>query len=284
MPRRDDDDDSGAIWDALGRGTAAGRAVFNLYNGDCNGKAYGSFANEFNRRQMACSDPSTRRLAPAVEEALKKDEHLLSSKRLSAAKVRHPRNFKGRPDPTDEEAEALAFAAARRVRPSVRPRAVIDRENARAPVDGPPAPTRRLIGEAGKLRFQRLREFNGTLPEENPALRATVSKPNHDERSESEVARMERMFDTLAGEIDERETFLDTMRGAGRADEFETHIRAEIAERVHQLRRLDRYIRESEATTRRGSVEARTAGLGDGGNQTERAPENASARRPVRLG
>ena len=254
MPRRDDDDDSGAIWDALGRGTAAGRAVFNLYNGDCNGKAYGSFANEFNRRQMACSDPSTRRLAPAVEEALKKDEHLLSSKRLSAAKVRRPRNFKGRPDPTDEEAEALAFAAARRVRPSVRPRAVIDRENARAPVDGPPAPTRRLIGEAGKLRFQRLREFNGTLPEENPALRATVSKPNHDERSESEVARMERMFDTLAGEIDERETFLDTMRGAGRADEFETHIRAEIAERVHQLRRLDRHAREGR---RRDGVRSR---------------------------
>ena len=95
---------------------------------------------------------------------------------------------------------------------------------------------------------------------------------------------MERMFDTLAGEIDERETFLDVMRSAGRADEFETHIRAEIAERVHQLRRLDRHIREREATTRRGSVEARTAGTGDGGNQTERAQENASARRPVRLG
>ena len=39
MPRRDasyddDDDDDGEIpWDALGRGTAAGRALFNLYNG-----------------------------------------------------------------------------------------------------------------------------------------------------------------------------------------------------------------------------------------------------------
>ena len=284
MPRRDDDDDSGAIWDALGRGTAAGRAVFNLYNGDCNGKAYGSFANEFNRRQMACSDPSTRRLAPAVEEALKKDEHLLSSKRLSAAKVRRPRNFKGRPDPTDEEAEALAFAAARRVRPSVRPRAVIDRENARAPVDGPPAPTRRLIGEAGKLRFQRLREFNGTLPEENPALRATVSKPNHDERSESEVARMERMFDTLAGEIDERETFLDTMRGADEpTSSRHTSEPKSPSASTNSEDSIDTYAR---ARRRRDGVRSRLEprASATGGTKPNERRKNASARRPVRLG
>ena len=80
MPRRsayDDDDDDGEMpWDALGRGTAAGRALFNLYNGDASGKRYGNLSNTYNVQRMKHSDPATRRLPPQVEEAIKKESEI----------------------------------------------------------------------------------------------------------------------------------------------------------------------------------------------------------------
>ena len=47
MPRRyiyadEDKDDDELIWDALGRGSAAGRHLYNLYNGNTDGKRFGN--------------------------------------------------------------------------------------------------------------------------------------------------------------------------------------------------------------------------------------------------
>ena len=50
---------------------------------------------------------------------------------------------------------------------------------------------------------------------------------------------MEELFQAIVGEIEEREGFLDEMRAHGRGDRYEHAIRAEIAERVNQLRGLD---------------------------------------------
>jgi|AntAceMinimDraft_12_1070368.scaffolds.fasta_scaffold436940_1 hypothetical protein len=66
MPHRgaydDDGDDGGeeAPWDALGRGTPAGRALFNLYNGDTGGKTHGNSSSAYNVR----SDPQSSSLSP----------------------------------------------------------------------------------------------------------------------------------------------------------------------------------------------------------------------------
>jgi hypothetical protein len=51
----------------------------------------------------------------------------------------------------------------------------------------------------------------------------------------------------VALEIEEREVFLAEMRTAGIGARYETAIRAEIAERVQTLRRLDGTIRAEEA-------------------------------------
>ena len=59
MPRRDEDEDT--PWDALGRGTPAGRALFNLYNGDAKGKGYGNALNRHNMDRMAYADPGSKR-------------------------------------------------------------------------------------------------------------------------------------------------------------------------------------------------------------------------------
>ena len=254
MPRRrdddDDDDDEKALWDALGRGTAAGRAVFNLYSGDNGGKEYGAFANDFNRLQMRVSDPATRRAPPEVEEAVKKENAIASAARTTHARVRRPTNFTGAPPLTDAEAVRASFEKSKARRPGVRPKALSDLENAarREEAPLPPAPSRRLIGEQGKLRFQRLREFNGRLPEEQPENVADARRA----RTESAKPRTTRetaetLFSQVAVEIEERETFLAEMRAAGIGARYETAIRAEIAERVQTLRRLDGTIRAEEA-------------------------------------
>ena len=142
MPRRrdddDDDDDEKALWDALGRGTAAGRAVFNLYSGDNGGKEYGAFANDFNRLQMRVSDPATRRAPPEVEEAVKKENAIASAARTTHARVRRPTNFTGAPPLTDAEAVRASFEKSKARRPGVRPKALSDLENAARREEAPP--------------------------------------------------------------------------------------------------------------------------------------------------
>jgi len=261
MPRRDDDseDDSGALWDALGRGTAAGRAVFNLYSGDAGGKQYGAFANDFNRLQMRVSDPATRRAPPDVEEALKKRDAIACAARATHALVRRPTNFTGRAPLSEAEALRASFERSKTRRPAVRPRALSDLENAarRNEVQIPPAPTRRLIGEEGKSRFQRLREFNGRLPEEHPAsVPAGSSGRLGDSGRAASTTRgeappkqtAEALFDAVAEEIEARESFLRDMRAFGEGARYESIIKGEIAERVRLLRKLDAYVRDDEET------------------------------------
>ena len=56
------------------------------------------------------------------------------------------------------------------------------------------------------------------------------------------------MFDDVANEIEEREVFMREMRAAGAGRKHEHAVKAEIAERVSQLRRVDAMIRDLEAS------------------------------------
>lgn len=250
MPRRDADDDAGALWDALGRDTAAGRAVFNLYSGDTSGKQYGAFANDFNRVVMTSSDPASRRAPPSVEQSLKKSDAIAAAARATHLRVRRPGNFKGNAPLTEAQAVKEQFEHAKRNhRPAVRPKLVSELENERRRVEVPfvPAPSRRLIGEEGKLRFQRLREFNGRLPEEQAWAKPMRDEPKPKEKKNiTAKEQAETLFGQVVREIEEREQFLLEMTSAGRGASYETAIKAEISERVRTLKKLDSTIRREE--------------------------------------
>ena len=111
-----------------------------------------------------------------------------------------------------------------------------------------PAPSRPLMGEAEKTRLQRLREFNGKLPEENqPVVKIKRREPEEERVYKNDYEVLEDMFERLTEEIREREEFLDEMRAAGRGEQHETAIKAEIATRVGHLRMLDKKIKQREA-------------------------------------
>lgn len=254
MPRRsaydDDDDDDEMPWDALGRGTAAGRALFNLYNGDASGKRYGNLSNNYNVQRMKQSDPSTRRLPPQVEEAIKKEAEVTMNKTKSRVSVPVPT---GRRHLTEAEETELSFLRAKYATKCRKGEAEIKAEMAADPehLRPVPAPSRPLMGEAEKTRLQRLREFNGKLPEENqPVIKIKRrGEPEEERVYKNDYEVLEDMFAKVSDEIREREEFLDEMRAAGRGEQHETAIKAEIATRVGQLRMLDKKIkqRESEA-------------------------------------
>ena len=251
MPRRDasyddDDDDDGEMpWDALGRGTAAGRALFNLYNGDTTGKRYGNLSNNYNVNRMKHGDPSAKRLPPQLEESLKKDAEIHANKVKSRVSVPVPT---GRRHLTEHEETELSFMRAKYATRCRKGESEIKAEMDADPEWARPAPqpSRPLMGDAEKLRLQRLREFNGKLPEEH---QAPMTKKKHQEtpQYDNDYAILEDMFGKVTQEIEEREEFLAEMRAAGRGEKHETAIKSEIAVRVAQLRKLDIKIKQREA-------------------------------------
>ena len=83
-------------------------------------------------------------------------------------------------------------------------------------------------------------QVNGRPPEVvRPQKLSERSKVKEQPRRKTQREQLEELFDAVVGEIEEREAFLHEMRAHGRGDRYEHAIRAEIAERVNQLRGLD---------------------------------------------
>ena len=95
--------------------------------------------------------------------------------------------------------------------------------------------------------MQRLREFNGKLPEEQAWVKPVTKRDEaKTERNVNTKAQAEVLFSQVVSEIEERETFLADMTRAGRGQQYETAIKAEIGERVRTLKKLDVTIRREE--------------------------------------
>lgn len=212
----------------------------------------GNANSAYNVRQMKAADPTSKRLPPRVEEALKKEAESAASRSRSRVNVPAPT---GRRPLTEAEETELSFMRAKyavRCRRGEREiRAEMEAEKAAALARPPPQPTRQLIGDAEKTRLQRLREFNGRLPEENqapaPLKKKSIPALEEERAYANDREILEDMFDKITAEIEEREAFLAEMTAAGVREKHETAIRAEIATRVGQLRRLDKQIKEREA-------------------------------------
>jgi hypothetical protein len=127
MPRRyiyadEDKDDEQLIWDALGRGSAAGRHLYNLYNGNTDGKRFGNMQSAYNGEVESRKTAEERRLPMEVEDAIKRDEAFLRSSTLKRWQVNVPGRFTGSRKPTEDEELRIKFDAQRRTGQARKPR------------------------------------------------------------------------------------------------------------------------------------------------------------------
>ena len=190
----------------------------------------------------------------------------MSSRRVRERAVRRPGNFRGRAAHGRRGGGERVRAHAR-CKFSVRPKAVIDRDvAARFSEPDAPAPARRLIGEAGKLRFQRQREFNGVLPEENPALRAPPRRPRGRDDPAAEARALERAFDDVAEELEAFE------EDCGRAEAARARSPPCAPRSATESRRSGNWTKASRA---RGP---RRTGRSDGGRPGEEAKRRVPRR------
>jgi protein phosphatase 1 regulatory subunit 42 len=89
--------------------------------------------------------------------------------------------------------------------------------------------------DAAKAALQARMQFEGDVPE---------VRVLEEEQAGPEGGQVE--FDRVAREIEERREFLESMQQAGKGGEYEPMIKAQIAEKVHELEAIDRQL-EGEA-------------------------------------
>eukprot|EP00297_Palpitomonas_bilix_P025911 CAMPEP_0113879828 /NCGR_PEP_ID=MMETSP0780_2-20120614/7448_1 /TAXON_ID=652834 /ORGANISM="Palpitomonas bilix" /LENGTH=202 /DNA_ID=CAMNT_0000866439 /DNA_START=195 /DNA_END=803 /DNA_ORIENTATION=- /assembly_acc=CAM_ASM_000599 len=87
-------------------------------------------------------------------------------------------------------------------------------------------------GEDEKDRLAKLNEFNGKLPKI-----AAVAPPSPPPAPLSKEEQRQQLMSAIVEEIQEREEFLDAMRG--KKNEYEGAVKAEIAERLRELQKLE---------------------------------------------
>eukprot|EP01006_Ploeotia_vitrea_P027734 TRINITY_DN60507_c0_g1_i1.p1 TRINITY_DN60507_c0_g1~~TRINITY_DN60507_c0_g1_i1.p1 ORF type:complete len:255 (-),score=32.50 TRINITY_DN60507_c0_g1_i1:413-1132(-) len=200
---------------AFGRGTPAGDAIFKLY---------------YKPQKPSTYDPE---IAKLLAEQRKKRELMSAPPPKVIPKSRAHVNV---PKPGRRRYSAGDFRALPS-RFNRKQQATIEAEQREAgPL--PPLPEKKHISEADKQRLQLLMQHNGKIPEAPPP------KPKPKPKELPKYSTKE-MFDMVLAEINEREEFLREMRELGRTD-HDAKLKREIAQRVAELRRLDKLLREEE--------------------------------------
>ncbi|XP_024527856.1 uncharacterized protein LOC112345397 [Selaginella moellendorffii] len=209
------------VWDAPGRGTAAGRALFRLYNGFAAARQKGEQFSLQNRLAIL------RRLANTSQEA------------LLQPKVRVPR-FRRRPSPEDVPPFPVHGYGGKRKASLIIEKAREEFEN----ISLPPPPTKPVLDEKEKQRLQTIFEWHGLL-EEGEVLVAPKITPVPRIRKGSREEK-EQLLDLISKEIEEREEFLRDMQKYGKDEEYRSQIQMEIHDRVKQMKQLDKLITAEE--------------------------------------
>ena len=225
----------------LGRGSPAGRALFNLYGGD-QGRDAGARFTERNRRNH-------KRALAAGYVPPKVEPRQLPEPR-EAPKVNVPRFAKRSP---------LASVTSREIAYLTMPtKKKVDRE---APFEPDvPVPRRPAVDEREKQRFAKFMEFNGKPPEYKPrgeegVARRRGGRGRRRTEEKTELETLEEMFTAVSGEVQERERFLEEMATAGNR-QYEAQIRAEVSARVAELRKIDTMIKDLAQGNRRSGGQA----------------------------
>lgn len=206
--------DNSNVYKVFGRDTAAGRALFKIYN---KGKT------DYN--------PIGVRLS--VKPSNPQDEHLRKKKEEAAAKV-GPKYKAPRLKKVQSEEVAP--------RPYIpyggkKSEDVIKQEMKENPIVYRPVNIGMIESREEKVRKLQ-NKFSGA-PAEKPAplpgrMPKTIERPIMPERDPNEE-----LYDSILSEIEERQNFLDEMYALGQGEKYEATIKAEISQRLRDLKKLD---------------------------------------------
>eukprot|EP00882_Tetradesmus_deserticola_P012647 GHRQ01013403.1.p1 GENE.GHRQ01013403.1~~GHRQ01013403.1.p1 ORF type:complete len:255 (+),score=67.42 GHRQ01013403.1:542-1306(+) len=234
-----------APWAVLGRDTAAGRALFSLYNADnSNGRAAGLSYSAINRRQLSAKAAAGPATATAPAGPVQKQSKNSSCK----PKVAVPHFKRSHSNAEDHSCNRLAQLPHRRTGDSIL--AGMQAEAHMAWGAAPPAPAGRLIDEQEKQRCALLMQYRGSIPCSH--LAATNCKapaghhPQHNPNGSATSRRrlLRDRFAELADEVADREAFVRSMQQIGKlGTEHMNVIKSEVADKVREMKQLDEQIK-----------------------------------------
>ncbi|KAJ7565382.1 hypothetical protein O6H91_02G058300 [Diphasiastrum complanatum] len=216
------------IWNTTGRGTAAGHALFRLYNGFAAAKNMGNHYSLQNRINMLrglsfnhCSTPPGLLSKVQPKPTLKVPQF---SRQISRERV--PRSHQSR-------GKRKATIILKQLKE--------DMTN----LELPPAPAKPPLDDKEKERLQRLFEWSGRGHKEED-LAPKVFRSSQGAKVQGSKEEKEHLLDLIAKEIEEREEFLKDMQKLGRTDAYQNQIRMEIQDRIKQMKKLDKLITQDE--------------------------------------
>mmetsp|Transcript_12955 Transcript_12955/g.23045 ORF Transcript_12955/g.23045 Transcript_12955/m.23045 type:complete len:250 (-) Transcript_12955:156-905(-) len=248
----DDDKVASATSEAhklLGRGSPAGKALYNLYN-----KGEGTRAgNKYNDRNavMHQNKLSTGWVPTKPEKKLPV---------VSKPKVAVP-TFTLHPPPSEERMAEYRVASIPHRRPIEVIRRQIEEEYERMRNSPMPPCTRTVLDEAEKDRLANFMRYRGKLPAtinsgdaSAAALRGPTSRKISTRTAgaggEGERGRqkeLESLFEAVVKEMDERREFLrDLERNGALKKEILNSVSKEIRDRVKELEKIDSLIRDEQ--------------------------------------
>mmetsp|Transcript_25633 Transcript_25633/g.35422 ORF Transcript_25633/g.35422 Transcript_25633/m.35422 type:complete len:241 (+) Transcript_25633:265-987(+) len=222
-----------AVWDVLGRGSPAGRALHTLYSKDVGAKTKGNQASDINRARI--NRPEARKASPVDPAMWGK-----SGKERSEVKVAVPLVYGAAADVDRFEnpgRPGLPYTCKKQAGEIKVEQRQLDLEIRSNPHPVPKGP---LIDEKEKIRYARKLEFNGRPPEEMPE--GTFQPPKPKKKPPTKLEELEKLFEDVTKEIEERNQFLADMEALGQRGKYEAKITSEIATRLHQLKVLDEKI------------------------------------------
>ncbi|KAL3691130.1 hypothetical protein R1sor_004781 [Riccia sorocarpa] len=215
-------------WEAVGRGTEVGRALFALYNGYGVARNRGNEFSDRNRMKIL------QRLANlSLEDICEAEKQELPPPKPKKPAVKVP-HFHKRQMTVNDIPHILLMRGRRKSSQILRKlkQEIATREQ-------PPVPTRPVLDEKEKQRLQYVFEWSGrdccSDDEEEPV--AAKRSP-----ARGSVEEQDMLMEELAQEIRERRVFLDRMYELGRGPKYEPVIQGEIQERLRQMELLDKTI------------------------------------------
>jgi hypothetical protein len=211
------------VANAFGRGTHAGSLLYTLYHKPTKAS---TFDAELAQKLAAMRELRDRQENPKPKVVPK-----------SKTKVKVPR-MTGRVGTVYNDHDDVRMY---RFRPNRKPEAKIKAECA-SEIRLPPI-DKKFIAPGEKDRLAKLMEYDGEMPEElqEPAAKR-APRPCPPPPQPAELGVQE-LFDSVLEEIQERKEFLAEMKALGQHKDIEAKVKQEIAQRVVELKKLDKLLK-----------------------------------------